>query len=183
VRAKFPSIETQSSGKDSVSVTATVDEGKLYRWGRLTVHGGEGLDEAEMLKQVQLRSGHPADLSNLGQRVGKMESRLRGLGYLGIRSARKLSIHDDTQLVDVDLQTTLGRQCHFGELRLEQMPVGVEEARKLWKLQRGDLMNQNYAETYVWKLRLWNPMREKALDLSFELASDGVSVDVLIKVR
>lgn len=145
----FPSVKMADAGGGAVAVTAAIDEGPVWRLGKVVLTG-DALPLADMHDAARFAYGAPANWKQFMASVNKMEQVLRRDGYITVSSKPVRAFHKATQVVDVDLVVGKGPQFLFGELHIEGLDEGTEKRlAALWKLPGGAPMNQPYVDEFV----------------------------------
>jgi len=145
----FPSVKMASAGDAAVAVTAAIDEGPVWRLGKVALTG-DALPLADMLEAAGFAYGAPANWRQFTAGLVKMEKVLRRDGYIKVRSNPARSFQQATQVVDVNVEVRKGPQFLFGELHIEGLDELTEHrVATLWALPAGAPMNQPYIDEFV----------------------------------
>jgi len=145
----FPAVRMAEAGNAAVAVTAGIDEGPVWRLGKVVLTG-DALPLADMHDAARFAYGAPANWKQFGESVNGMEKVLRRDGYITVSSKPVRSFHEQTLVVDVNVEVRKGPQFLFGELRIEGLDAGTEQRlAALWKIPKGAPMNQPYVDEFV----------------------------------
>jgi outer membrane protein insertion porin family len=177
----FPSVKMVDTGSGAVAVTAGIDEGPVWRLGKVVLTG-DALPLADMHDAARFAYGAPANWRQFMESVVKMEQVLRRDGYITESAKPVRSFHDPGQVVDVTVEVRKGTQFLFGELRIEGLDAGTEgRLAALWKLPGGAPMNQPYIDEFV---RSASPLlrgKFRTVNSAMNIHKGANVVDVTIK--
>jgi outer membrane protein assembly factor BamA len=147
--AAFPSVKMADAGGGAVAVTAAIDEGPVWRLGKVVL-AGDALPLADMHDAARFAYGAPANWKQFMASVNKMEQVLRSDGYITVSSKPARAFHESDPVVDVTVEVRKGPQFLFGELHIEGLDEGTEKRlAALWTLPGGAPMNQLYIDEFV----------------------------------
>ena len=156
LRASFPSITTAPSKTDKgVVVTVTVEEGPIYKLGKLVITGAPiGDEEVNQLGGDAFKNDVPVNLSVVGNAMVKVIARLAELGYLKASYHAIKVIHDDTKTADLTVEVEPGAQYKMGKLDIAGLDIESEPAiRKMWTFKPGDPYRLGYADKFLAEIR------------------------------
>lgn len=156
LRAKFPSITTEpSKTSKGVVVTVTVDEGPVYKLGKLAIEGAPlPEEEINQLGGDAFKNDVPVNLSVVGSAMIKILARLAEIGYLKANYHAIKTIHDDTKTADLTVEVEPGPEYKMGRLDIAGLDIESEPAiRKMWGLKPGDPYRKGYAEHFLVQVR------------------------------
>ena len=136
LNVKFSNIKAEGG-----AVTVHVDEGKIYKLGRVKVTGVEA--------QPQLTAGEVAQWSKVQEALDAIGKTLRNQGYLEATYKATRDLREDGT-VDIDADYTRGSQSVFGKLKLSGLnPTQESIVRPLWTLAPGAPMNEGYIDDFI----------------------------------
>jgi outer membrane protein assembly factor BamA len=156
LRAKFPSIATEpSKTSKGVVVTVTVDEGPIYKLGKLAINGAPlPEEEVNQLGGDAFKNNVPVNLSVVGTAMNKILARLSEIGYLKATYHALKAIHDESKTADLTVEVEPGAQFKMGRLDIDGLDIESEPAiRKMWALKPGDPYRKGYAEHFLTQIR------------------------------
>jgi outer membrane protein assembly factor BamA len=156
LRAKFPTITTEpSKTSKGVVVTVTVDEGPVYKLGKLVITGAPISDEeVNQLGGDAFKNDVPVNLSVVGNAMVKILARLSELGYLKANYHALKIIHDDTKTAELTVEVEPGAQYKMGKLDIAGLDIESEPViRKMWGVKAGDPYRKGYAEHFLVQVR------------------------------
>ena len=156
LRAKFPTITTEpSKTSKGVVVTVTVDEGPVYKLGKLTVTGAPlPEDEVNQLGGDAFKNDVPVNLSIVGSAMNRILTRLAEIGYLKANYHALKAIHDDTKTADLTVEVEPGPEYKMGRLDIAGLDIESEPViRKMWVIRPGDPYRKGYAEHFLTQVR------------------------------
>ena len=145
----FPRLTMAGAGDAAVTVTAEIDEGPVWRLGKVELKG-EALPAAPMREAAQFAEGAPANWKQLLASIHNMEQVLKRDGYIAVSSKPVRSFHDSGQVVDVTVEVRKGRQFLFGEMHIDGLgPDDRQRLAGLWTLPGGAPMNELYTAEFL----------------------------------
>lgn len=156
LRAKFPSITTEPSKTNKgVVVTVTVDEGPVFKLGKLEIKGAPlPEEEVNQLGGDAFKNDVPVNLSVVGQAMVKILARLSEIGYLKATYHALKVIHDEEKTADLTVEVEPGAEYKMGRLDIAGLDIESEPAiRKMWILKTGDPYRKGYAERFIAEVR------------------------------
>jgi outer membrane protein assembly factor BamA len=153
IRVAFPKVVIEKAAKlDGVNAIVTVDEGPVYRLGKVGFTGG-GASEAIALTG-DLKHGDIANFDDVRAAVERIEKKYRETGYLHVSSKVTRDVHDSDRTVDVTVALDLGAQYRFGKLEIKGLDILSEpEIRKAWGQMEGRPYQPGYADAFLERLR------------------------------
>jgi len=179
----FPSVKMAEAGDGAVTVTAGIDEGPVWRLGKVILTG-EALPLADMHDAARFAHGAPANWKLFMASVDKMEQVLRRDGYIAVASNPVRTFHDSAQEVDVNVAVKKGSQFLFGELHIEGLDTGTQQRLAgLWKLPSGAPMNQPYINEFVRSSLPILRSKFRTFNSELQFHRDTHVVDVTLKFR
>jgi outer membrane protein assembly factor BamA len=136
LNVKFSNIKAEGG-----AVTIHVDEGKVYKFGRVKATGVDA--------QPQLTAGDVAQWSKVQEALDAIGKTLRNEGYLEATYKVTRDLKEDGT-VDINADYTRGNQSVFGKLKLSGLnPTQESMVRPLWTLAPGAPMNESYVDDFV----------------------------------
>jgi outer membrane protein assembly factor BamA len=136
LNVKFSNIKA-----DGGAVTVHVDEGKVYKLGRVKITGVDA--------QPQLTTGEVAQWSKIQEALDAIGKTLRNEGYLEATYKVARDLKEDGT-VDINAEFTRGNQFVFGKLKLSGLnPTQESIVRPLWTLAPGAAMNEGYVDDFI----------------------------------
>lgn len=151
VRVSFPELRTEPDKQvNGLIVDVKVDEGAAYTLGTVAFTG-TGLTPAELKKAgEEFKAGVPFRREAIETGIKKLESRVRRLGYMHVKSNVERRIDDKAKRVDLVVRFEPGPRYTFGSLRIEGLDLIAEPAiRKMWGLKEGQPFNSEYPDYFL----------------------------------
>jgi outer membrane protein insertion porin family len=155
VRVAFPEIRTEPDKQvKGVVVTIKVDEGPPYTLGAVAFNG-TGLTQAELKKVgAGFKAGTPFNREVVQAGVVKLESRMRTLGFMHVKSTVDRRIDDQAKRVDLTVRVEPGPRYTFGKLTIQGLDLISEPAvRKMWGLKEGQPFNSEYPDYFIARVK------------------------------
>jgi len=179
----FPRVTMTGAGGGAVAVTARIDEGPVWRLGKVVLTGA-ALPLADLHEAARFGYGAPANWKQFMTTVHGMEQVLRRDGYIKVSSKPVRAFHDATQVVDVNVEVTKGPQFLFGELHIEGLDAGTQQRLAgLWKLPSGAPMNELYITDFFRSVLPSLRGKIKNYGSEMHVHKDANVVDVTLKFR
>jgi len=179
----FPQIKIARREGDKVAVNVAIDEGPLWSLGKVDLTGDE-IPTDELLKAAGFAVGKPAYWKQFLACISSMERVLKTNGYLQVASNPVRSLHEETRIVDVNVQVRKGRQFLFGALQLNGLEPGEEQkAMKLWQLAGGQPLNEPYISDYLRSLLKSLSRQVKSVASTTRLRPGTNIMDVVITIK
>jgi outer membrane protein insertion porin family len=150
IRVTFPKIETEpAKDVDGVDVTVQVEQGSVYKLGRVSFSGA-GSSEEEFPKLANLKSNQPVNFDQVKAAQSRIAEMLRRGGYMQAGSEVKRAVHDADHTVDLTFQIQPGPRFSMGTLTIVGLDIESEPViRKMWGLQTGKPFNVDYPERFL----------------------------------
>ena len=146
LRVRFGAITTEpSSPETGVLVNTVVDEGPVYKLGKVSVLGQLGDMGPTLEKALDLKASGVANYEELDAALRRMLGALRRKGYVRATGEVRKTLQDATKTVDVKFAFTRGSQYRFESLSIVGLDLEGEAAvRKMWGEAKGDPFNSDY---------------------------------------
>ena len=138
----FPEVRaTPGSGDREALVTTTIDQGRVWRLGRVTLEGDD-IPADSMLAAGNFETGQVANWKGFLGGVTKMETVLKHDGFLDVSSKPVRTFQPDTGLVDVAIIVRKGTRYRFAAVDVRGLSENERhEVLSLWELKAGQPMD------------------------------------------
>jgi outer membrane protein insertion porin family len=146
LRVKFPKVVNEPA-KDvkGIIVTTQVEQGPVYKLGKI---GFTGADDLQPL--VKLKTGELANFDEVKLAQGRIEESLRHKGFMQVSSKVNRKINDAEKTIDITYVIEPGPQFTFGKLIVVGLDITTEpELRKMWGLKEGKPFNPQYPAHFL----------------------------------
>ena len=131
LKVQFPSVAFQSG-----VVTTAVEEGPVYRFGKVDMPG--------------LKTADVADWRNVLKAANELEQAARNDGYLRAKVKVDQVFNESAHTVSLTSSLQKGERYAFGKLTLAGLPPELEsKVRALWTLAPGAPMNEGYVDEFI----------------------------------
>jgi outer membrane protein assembly factor BamA len=145
----FSAIRTTSVGDGKISVTTTIDEGRVWQLGKVALEG-EDLPVDKMLAAGKFTSGRVANWKEFLVGLDNMSAVLKHDGYIGASSKPDRTFQPETGVVDITIKVDKGKQYRFASIEI----TGLGDAERikalaLWQLQAGQPMDGPCVNEYL----------------------------------
>jgi outer membrane protein assembly factor BamA len=148
-RVKFPKITAEKAGAGRVTVTTAIEEGAQFKLGEVSFVG-DNLPVEAMLKAAKFKKGQVANWTEIQSGIWAAERPVKRTGYFAAASRSERILRDDQSVLDLKISFTMGPLFHAGQLKIIGLTPELEaKARKLWKAQRGDPYDFEYAGEFL----------------------------------
>jgi outer membrane protein assembly factor BamA len=148
-RVKFPKIDAEKAGAGRVTVTTAIEEGAQFKLGEVSFVG-DNLPVEAMLKAAKFKKGQVANWTEIQSGIWAAERPVKRTGYFAAASRSERILRDDQSVLDLKISFTMGPLFHAGQLKIIGLTPELEaKARKLWKAQRGDPYDFEYAGEFL----------------------------------
>lgn len=155
LRVAFPKITTEKAEHvEGLAVHVTVDEGPVYELEAVEIHGAPSVKRADLLKVAALKTGEPADFTEIQQAVERLKRSFRRNGFMNVQASLDRKLDDKKKTVALAIELNEGPQYTFGRLAIEGLDLHGEAAvKKLWALKAGQPFNADYPNYFLAKVR------------------------------
>jgi outer membrane protein assembly factor BamA len=132
----------------AVAVTVAVEEGPLWKLGKVTIQGDPQADD--LYRAGRFPEGKLATSLAMNTALDDMQKFLKKDGYVGVKSKVSRGFHVENTTVDLAIDVARGPQFTLGEVQINGLPdsLGAEVAA-LCKIKSGAPYNQPYFEDYI----------------------------------
>ena len=184
LRARFGAITTEpSSPATGVIVTTAVDEGPVYKLGKVSVLGqisnmGPALESA-----LAIKLGDVANYEELDAALSRMLTVLRRKGYVRAKGEVRKTVRDATKTVDVKFAFTRGPLYRFESLSIVGLDLDGEAAvRKMWGEAKGDPFNAEYPAYFAKQVKE-SGMFENMADTTVETVLNDQALTAAVTLK
>ncbi len=155
VRVSFPKVTTEPSAKvKGVIVHVVVDEGAVYKMGKVSLKGAPSSESVSLLKTAAIKTDDVANFDEVNQGVDRIKKSMRRNGYVRVDAEIERKIDDAKKLVDVAIKIDPGPQFHFAKLTIEGLDlIGEPAVRKLWSMKPGQPFDADYPNHFLDRVR------------------------------
>jgi outer membrane protein insertion porin family len=175
-------------------VDVSLDEGKLFRLGRINIEGNNFLSEEYIRSAIGLQTG---DVAN-GQKIGKalyedLKALYGQLGFIQYEADVQPSFRENPQnpregISDFDITITEGKQFRIGTIRFEGDSRAPEDLlRRALLINEGDVYNQALFEKSIDKINDLALVEylDRDRDVVFDSKKYGedAQIDIIIHIK
>jgi outer membrane protein insertion porin family len=155
IRVSFPKVETApAKDVDGVEVIVQVEQGPVYKLGRVSFTGSDDLTPKELNKLAPLKPDKPVNFDEVRDGQTKIAQSLRRDGYMLAKSEVHRTVNDSTKVVDLKFELIPGPQFTFHELTIVGLDIESEPViRKLWGLRAGRPFNVDYPNHFLERVK------------------------------
>jgi outer membrane protein insertion porin family len=188
LKAKFGEPKVKEVG-DGVIITVAVDEGLLYRLGRLEIEGADHVAEQDIRALLDMRKG---DIANGGKLAKALYEDLKGVygekGFIQYTAEIQPEFHSqpgDTEgVVDFKITVDEGRKFRIRKISFKGDDLPEADLRQLLLLRDGDVYNQKLFEQSINRINEtgWFNRVDKDKDVDYRTNEEEKLVDVVIKL-
>ncbi|OGV69890.1 MAG: outer membrane protein assembly factor BamA [Lentisphaerae bacterium RIFOXYA12_FULL_48_11] len=119
IDAKVDVAEEVCDEKGNLRLAVRINEGMLYKFGKLTISGAKLFPEAEIRRFVSARTGAPASSEILRSSVQGIQDFYGSRGYVDSAVRPLMDTDDVGRLVNVDFTVTEGSQSRIRNIKIE----------------------------------------------------------------
>ena len=151
VRVSFPSIKTEPN-KDvtGLNVTVTVDEGEVYKLGKVNIDGPTPLKPEELLHEGDFKTGDVANFDKVNEGIDRIKKALKHAGYMNADVTARRAINDDKRIIDLTLWVEAGTQFTMRKLTIVGLDLEAEaEINRIWTMKPGKPFNPDYPDMFL----------------------------------
>jgi len=153
IRVKFPKLETEPA-KDvkGLVVKVTVEEGPVYKLGKVSVVGG--LDPEALVAEGKFKLKEVANFDEIQLAVNRIRDSIHRTGYLDVLTETERKIDDKNLIVNVVVHVKTGPKYTFGKVDIQGLDLLSEpQIRKMWAIKEGDPFNPDYPDYFLSRIR------------------------------
>jgi len=174
-----------------LGITVPVDEGKLYRLGKIKIEGAKALTPGEVRARLGAQEGDVAD----GDRIAKwlfedLKSMYGEMGFIQymaepIPTFESNPRNDKEGIVDLVVFVEEGKQFTLRSITFIGATLSEEELSELFLIRVGDLFNQRLFEDSIKRLNdseRFEPL-DKDKDTDFRTDEEEGTVRIVIKLE
>ncbi len=158
MRVRFTELSTEPT-KDvlGLHVFVTVDEGRSYTMGKVSIEGMAPIDAADLLRDIDVKHGDVANFDKVDQGLETMRKALRREGYLNAKITADRVVDDGHESVDAVVHVEAGPQFTMGKLTVAGLDLeGEAEVLRIWTMKTGKPFNPEYPNYFLGVIRQQN---------------------------
>lgn len=118
VDAKVDISETPYDQKGNIKVNVRIEEGPLYKFGKVTLSGATLFPEAELRRFVLAKPGIPASTETLRTSVQGLQDYYGSRGYVDSDVRPVMDTDAAGRVMNVDFSLKEGAQCKIGNVKI-----------------------------------------------------------------
>jgi outer membrane protein insertion porin family len=155
IQVSFPKVETTpAQDVDGIEVMVQVEQGPVYKLGRVSFTGSDDLTPKELTKLTSLKPDKPVNFDEVRAGQDKIAQSLRRDGYMLAKSEVHRSINESAKSVDLKFEIIPGPQFIFHDLSIIGLDIETEPiVRKLWGLRTGRPFNVDYPNHFLERVK------------------------------
>jgi len=155
IRVTFPKVETTpAKDVDGIEVTVDVEQGPVYKLGRVIFSGSDDLTPKELTKLTSLKPDKTVNFDEVRAGQDRIAQSLRRDGYMLAKSEVHRTINDAAKSVDLKFEIVPGPQYIFHQLTIVGLDIETEPVvRKLWGLNPGRPFNVDYPNHFLERVK------------------------------
>jgi len=158
MRVRFTELETEpATGVQGLHVFVTIDEGRSYTMGKITIDGQAPAEAADLLRKIDVKAGDVANFDKVDQGLETMRKALRRAGYLNAKVTAERVVDDGHESVDAAIHVDAGPQFTMGKLSVVGLDLeGEAEVLRIWTMKTGKPFNPEYPDYFLGAIRQQN---------------------------
>src|SRR5580693_3316901 len=155
IRVSFPKIEAEpAKDVEGVEVTVDVEQGPVYKLGRVSFTGSDDLTPRELTKMANLKPDKTANFDDVKAAQEKISQALRRTGFMVAKTDVHRKVNEAAKSVDVQFEMIPGPRFTFHELSIVGLDIESEPVvRKLWGLGLGKPFNVDYPNHFLERVK------------------------------
>lgn len=141
VRVLEPKIDVNRKDKE-INIIVSIDEGSIYRVGKITVQSDETMTEKEIFKTIKSKSKAIYSVSRVREDILAITELFsqKGFAYADINPVTK--INNDSRTVDLNISIDKGRKVYVGEISVQGNTRTLDNViRREFRLKEGQLFD------------------------------------------
>jgi outer membrane protein insertion porin family len=180
-----PRIEyRKSEGRGpGVAILIPVEEGPMYRLGRLSIEGADVSDPETFIQMSPLRAGQTYSRRLVSEWLDKIKLSYNEIGYIRFDAQVREQPHESERTVDCVLEFTEGSPYRVGRITVTSDAVDPVEFRKQLLVGEGGLYNPEmlaYTIQYLNLRRIYRPFGPS--DVEVRIDDTAHKVDLVFHV-
>jgi outer membrane protein insertion porin family len=158
MRVRFTELATEPAKEvQGLQVFVTIDEGRSYTVGKLSIDGPAPPEAAELLRKIDVKTGDVANFDKVDQGLEEMRKALRRSGYMNARVTADRVVDDAHESVDAAIHVDAGPQYTMGKLTVAGLDLeGEAEVLRIWMMKTGKPFNPEYPDYFLGAIRQQN---------------------------
>jgi outer membrane protein insertion porin family len=160
-----------------VPFTIQIDEGRLYKLGKINLAAGIEMSPDEMNKAMGLKASEQPNSDNLRRLSVTLTNKYIDQGYMNCKVTPKATLDDVNATVNYDMAVETGPKFYMGDVEFQGFTEDVTGALLAnWKLKTGMPFDMHYVTTYIMQLLSKNPTIAKQMNggrLNYSLNTDA----------
>ena len=147
--AKVSVLKETADGPE-IAMEVPVDEGQQYTFAGAEWSGNHVIPSADLTKLIDLKSGAPADTSQLSVAIARAGDfyGTKGFMYVKVRATASLDHEKHTSMFHLDIDE--GSQYHMGKVEFSNLPPEqIEVVRRVWEIKPGDVYDTHYPKGFI----------------------------------
>ena len=135
---------------NGVAVALPVTEGQAYTWGGAEWSGNTVIPSSDLDAALAMKSGDISDMSKIDEGIRNVRALYGRKGHLQQRTTYTPRLDDAGKTAVFALRVEEGPQYRMGSFEVVGLTeADAAEARKLWKLQPGDVYDDGYSREFT----------------------------------
>src|SRR5580658_8282510 len=155
IRVTFPKVETvPAKDVDGIEVTVEVEQGPVYKLGRVSFSGSDELTPKELAKLTNLKPDKTVNFDEVRAGQDRIAQSLRRDGYMLGKSEVHRTVNDTAKSVDIKFEIVPGPRFMFHQLTIVGLDIETEPVvRKLWGVNPGHPFNVDYPNHFLERIK------------------------------
>jgi outer membrane protein assembly factor BamA len=158
MRVRFTELQTEPTKEvQGLHVFVTVDEGRSYTMGKVSIDGPAPAEAADLLRKIDMKTGDVANFDKVDQGLDTMRKALRRAGYLNAKVTAERVVDDAHESADAAIHVDAGPQFTMGKLTVMGLDLeGEAEVLRIWTMKTGKPFNPEYPDYFLGAIRQQN---------------------------
>ena len=175
-----------SKSKEDFFVTYTVDEGKVYKFGRIDVRvsSREDIDEAELRSVVTIKEGNRYDASRIDSNIDNLIDILGQKGFAFLDVIPVFEKNADDRTIDVTFDIRPGPRVYISRINIEGNTRTHDNViRREMRLAEGDAFSNTKLQRSRDRLQVLDFFETVELQQEETEDPDRLAIDVKVKEK
>lgn len=183
LKTQFTSSRKTTEQGEVISVS--VDEGKQYRLGKITVEGANLFPAAHIRSLLALREGDIVDTTAIYTWLRKdLDKAYRDMGYFNFYADDDPEFRPDADVADFKIEITESTQYKVGSIKFEgTTTVTWEQLNGAMSLREGEVFSQTKLDDSIDALNKLGLKLDKEKDVQISENNSNYSVGILIVLK
>jgi outer membrane protein assembly factor BamA len=159
LRAKFTAVSAQLDAgankkcKEGINVSATVEEGAVYKLGKFEWVGSQTFETSAMQELFGMKAGTTANGAKIDKGLNAIKTAYLNQGYLDLKLTIETDFDEASGAANYRIVVAEGKPYQMGEIVIKNASENEQKRiRGKWQLAQGAAFNLGYVREFIKKL-------------------------------